>query len=144
MVRGVGGWLCSLCSTTLTQQEVLVLGFWFCDTYACILAAQVIPQTDIDLRQNRSVVTLAQHVTLPVLLLTDSLAAPYYGISFLLLQGSYATLGMATTTTHWRNFAILALLGLIAFTVNTTSKKVTTSKTDRRRAAALKELEQEQ
>eukprot|EP00878_Enallax_costatus_P001075 GHUV01001212.1.p1 GENE.GHUV01001212.1~~GHUV01001212.1.p1 ORF type:complete len:240 (+),score=68.40 GHUV01001212.1:188-907(+) len=63
---------------------------------------------------------------------------------YALIAGSYATLGMATTTTHWRNLAILAVVALVAFTVNTTSKKMTTSKTDRRRAAALKELEKEQ
>lgn len=53
-------------------------------------------------------------------------------------------MGMASTTAHWRNLAILGAVALIAFTVNTTTKKMTTSKTDRKRAAALKELEKEQ
>lgn len=59
-------------------------------------------------------------------------------------QGSYATLGMATSTTHWRNLAVVAVIALVALTVNNTTKKINATKTERKRTAALKELEKEQ
>jgi hypothetical protein len=60
------------------------------------------------------------------------------------LQGSYASLGIATTPAHWRNIAILSVIAIVAFVGNNTYKSVNTSKSDRRRAAALKELEKDQ
>lgn len=60
------------------------------------------------------------------------------------LQGQYASLGMATTPAHWRNLAILAAIAAVAIVGNNTYKSVNQKTTDRKRAAALKELEKEQ
>jgi hypothetical protein len=62
----------------------------------------------------------------------------------LLLQGQYASLGMATTPAHWRNIAILAIIATVAYVGNSTYKNVNAKTTERKRAAALKELEKEQ
>lgn len=63
---------------------------------------------------------------------------------YALIAGQYASLGMATTPAHWRNLAILAAIAAVAIVGNNTYKSVNQKTTDRKRAAALKELEKEQ
>lgn len=60
------------------------------------------------------------------------------------LQGSYASLGMATSTTHWRNIAIVSVVALLAVVANNTYKSATAKSTERKRNKALQELEKEQ
>jgi uncharacterized repeat protein (TIGR01451 family) len=93
-----------------------------------------IPEFDSKERQTTKSSSPAIYVMTPVEQITR----------YALIAGSYATLGMVSTTAHWRNIAIVGAVALLALTVNTTTKKMTTSKSDRRRAAALKELEKEQ
>eukprot|EP00775_Hariotina_reticulata_P011524 gene11524-11667_t len=63
---------------------------------------------------------------------------------YALIAGSYASLGMATTTSHWRNLAIFAAVVAVGLAANNMTKSVTKSRTDRNRARALQELEKEQ
>ncbi|KAF6263358.1 translocon-associated protein beta-domain-containing protein [Scenedesmus sp. NREL 46B-D3] len=63
---------------------------------------------------------------------------------YALLAGSYASLGMATTPAHWRNIAILAVIAAVAIVGNNTYNSVNSKTSERKRAAALKELEKEQ
>lgn len=63
---------------------------------------------------------------------------------YALIAGSYASLGMATTTTHWRNIAIVLTIAAVALTANNTSKSINAKSTERKRAKALAELEKEQ
>jgi membrane-bound ClpP family serine protease len=62
----------------------------------------------------------------------------------LLLQGSYVSMGAATTPAHWRNIAILTIIATVAFVGNNTYKSVNTKTSERKRAAALKELEKDE
>ncbi|KAF8066375.1 Ssr2 [Scenedesmus sp. PABB004] len=63
---------------------------------------------------------------------------------YALIAGSYASLGMATTTAHWRNIAIVLGLVLAGVTGNNTYKSVNAKSSERRRTKALAELEKEQ
>jgi hypothetical protein len=51
---------------------------------------------------------------------------------------------MATTPAHWRNIAIIAVIAAVAIVGNNTYKSVNAKTSERKRAAALKELEKEQ
>lgn len=63
---------------------------------------------------------------------------------YALIGGSYVSLGMATTTAHWRNLFIIGAVVAGALAANNMTKSVNKSRTDRNRAKALQELEKEQ
>eukprot|EP00879_Flechtneria_rotunda_P000975 GHRR01001108.1.p1 GENE.GHRR01001108.1~~GHRR01001108.1.p1 ORF type:complete len:233 (+),score=63.54 GHRR01001108.1:429-1127(+) len=63
---------------------------------------------------------------------------------YALIAGSYATLGMATTPAHWRNFAIITAVVLLAVSGNSAYKGYNKTTTDRKRTKALQELQKEE
>ena len=61
-----------------------------------------------------------------------------------IVQGNYATLGMARTPTDWRNLAIVLFVVGSAVGINSAVKGASTARTNQRRKKALESLEKEQ